>query len=627
MAVPPTINRIEVILEKTIFTGNDVVRGYISLNLAKKIKSRKICIVVKGQEQTVWKVQEGKSTRTVYNTHPILELQGTVHSNANSSIPEVLLPGSYRFPFAIQLPPTILSSHMHSPKTTFRAKWSKRSYEVVGYVDIPLWFDMKHSIAIIMKRKMPPLLPETALALMQPLVSVGKKEFWFGNGEMSITVTSKALYTPGEEMLVSVFLNNTSQKPVEKTVVSIMRCEQWKYPESSITEIEKSTEDSILSEVVTEKVLPGTTASYQFTFRLPEEESICTIEFGAANNLTLQQSIIIDVRLEFSLAMDGRLSIPIQVVLPDEIPYEVQQQYLVTQPTLSSSMTATASFAAANCPPVPAFYEAGPPPAYPFEICISVPAGFTSVSYKGRTLFLDHLYRRTVWHWERTYHKEIGLACGQTPPYPSPQSQSLPPGWEISCDAAGRTYLLDHNLRRTFWSLPGVLNFCIQELSVNERALPDNVRCVIVATVGSTLVGQLELPRDGTGLGLLPTWQVPLAGLPMPLLLSIQSLSPITGEPRLLASTEIVLVDLDGRTGETKVVNAQLDSIQHKGARVSNTSTSTESGVFYPTPGAVTPGGPTPGGRDELDDWVDIAAEHYVKLVVALSYTNNLLSS
>jgi len=66
-------------------------------------------------------------------------------------------------------------------------------------------------------------------------MTVAKKEFWFGNGEMTITAqVGKTLFTPGEEVVIDVFVNNTSLKPVEKTVVSLIRAEDWKFPTSAI---------------------------------------------------------------------------------------------------------------------------------------------------------------------------------------------------------------------------------------------------------------------------------------------------------------------------------------------------------------------------------------------------------
>ena len=91
----PTSNAISVILEKTIFTGGDTVRGYVCLQLAKNLKSRKTSVQVKGIEHTQyvrasmpilvvacitaltqpcvlrcrWEVQRGKSTHTVDNIY------------------------------------------------------------------------------------------------------------------------------------------------------------------------------------------------------------------------------------------------------------------------------------------------------------------------------------------------------------------------------------------------------------------------------------------------------------------------------------------------------------------------------------------------------------------------------
>jgi hypothetical protein len=93
------------------------------------------------------------------------------------------------------------------------------------------------SAELIITRKRPPILTERAVALLQPQCNIVKKEFWFGYGEMTMSVQlPKALCTPGEELPINVVICNTSGKRVEKTVVSLVRRELWKYPSASITE-------------------------------------------------------------------------------------------------------------------------------------------------------------------------------------------------------------------------------------------------------------------------------------------------------------------------------------------------------------------------------------------------------
>jgi len=79
--------------------------------------------------------------------HPslaVLDITTTVHQKHGSPVPEVLTPGSYRFPFAIALPTGLLASHFHRPLTTYRAHFSKRVYHVDGFVDVPNWFDLRN---------------------------------------------------------------------------------------------------------------------------------------------------------------------------------------------------------------------------------------------------------------------------------------------------------------------------------------------------------------------------------------------------------------------------------------------------------------------------------------------------
>jgi hypothetical protein len=66
----PTENQISIVLERSTFTGGDVVRGFLNLQLSKPLKSRKIFLKLEGKEHSVWEEQRGKHTKTIYNIHP-----------------------------------------------------------------------------------------------------------------------------------------------------------------------------------------------------------------------------------------------------------------------------------------------------------------------------------------------------------------------------------------------------------------------------------------------------------------------------------------------------------------------------------------------------------------------------
>jgi len=67
-------------------------------------------------------------------------------------------------------------------------------------------------------------------------------------------------------------------------------------------------------------VLPGVSATYQVLLTIPEEESLCTVEFDNEKKTILQQTLRVEARFEFEDATDGRIVLPIRVVMPDEIP-------------------------------------------------------------------------------------------------------------------------------------------------------------------------------------------------------------------------------------------------------------------------------------------------------------------
>jgi hypothetical protein len=88
----------------------------------------------------------------------------------------------------------------------------------------------------------------------------------------------------------------------------------------AIFSCKKSIEDKLVTEEIRGIVEPGANTTYSLRIRIPTDETLHTLEFGALNNLTIQHTVSLNVRVEFAMALDGILDIPLTVVPLSEIP-------------------------------------------------------------------------------------------------------------------------------------------------------------------------------------------------------------------------------------------------------------------------------------------------------------------
>ena len=66
----------------------------------------------------------------------VLDLKCSVSGmSGDTRLPKILDKGSYRFPFAIKLPPTLMASHLHRPYTKHNY-YSKRYYSTTWWSHI-----------------------------------------------------------------------------------------------------------------------------------------------------------------------------------------------------------------------------------------------------------------------------------------------------------------------------------------------------------------------------------------------------------------------------------------------------------------------------------------------------------
>jgi hypothetical protein len=236
---------------------------------------------------------------------------------------------------------------------------------------------------------------------------------------------------------------------------------------------------------------------------------VCSLPFGMLGNMTVSMSMLVRIRLEYSMALDCVYDTYIAVVPARELPALTDHTESALQPTGLSTTTATTTTTNEDLVTVEddnrtatLELEQVEPPAYPIDRLRALPLGYTCTLYRGKPLYVDHNARTTAWQIDtpQSYGdqapKRHKFFTKKTPRYPSPQSLALPAGWELSNTITGQQYLLDHNSRVTCWNAPGTLS--VHRLSVLNDSITSFVSpsstAVMVVRVGDIDLGQTSWP-------------------------------------------------------------------------------------------------------------------------------------
>jgi hypothetical protein len=257
----------------------------------------------------------------------------------------------------------------------------------------------------------------------------------------------------------------------------------------------------------------------------------------------IEHSMVIRARLDFTMAFDGVTDATITVVPRHEIPGHVVQ---VSQQCHSLLVDQIATKAVSQV-------DAGAPPVYPLSIAGST-AGTTIATYRGRQVVVDHNSRVTYYNTNNHHERKALFGVKKPPAYPSPQSIVLPRGWQVLCDASGRTYLLNHNARTTTWSLSGTLELAINNIDIDQRAVAQrDYPLELRVSVADVQIGSVQWPDSALGV-----WQAEIAGLATPLVLSLHTRSGVDVQP--IGSVGVALVELDGSTQRQVVCNVPIEA-------------------------------------------------------------------
>ena len=118
---------ISVELPRNAYYTGEVLDGTVVLETTKETPSRGLYVDFRGVERTEITRSAGKTTVTYRSEAPLatwrLPLQG------ETRIP----PGTYRFPFRFQIPPTTLPS--------YQGRHASVRYTLTARLDVPLWLD------------------------------------------------------------------------------------------------------------------------------------------------------------------------------------------------------------------------------------------------------------------------------------------------------------------------------------------------------------------------------------------------------------------------------------------------------------------------------------------------------
>lgn len=207
-------NDLQIHLNKTDFTGGEVLTGELELKIDTPIPVRGIRGLLHGYEQSYWGRGTGRvrssGTGRVLTTHsetrdlfskeitlfgdPPLETAALISDSLtglfSSGHYHTLEPGSYSYPFSFTLPENLPGDYEDS------ADRSKIRYLVKGYLDIPLKIDIEQTVLLTIHEAHDP-------AAVQPVSVFNEKTLFEAGTSVKMKADlDKNVFLPGTVWIV-----------------------------------------------------------------------------------------------------------------------------------------------------------------------------------------------------------------------------------------------------------------------------------------------------------------------------------------------------------------------------------------------------------------------------------------
>jgi hypothetical protein len=194
------------------------IEGNFILETDRPLRATDIDLTLRGQELSQVTIHEGKSSRTIQQTYPFLDLATGFHEGVAFQDPDHIAPGTYRLPFRFDIPPDAEPSFATSETATVRGRFFSRpdgmyvEYELEGRVRVPWWVDPTDRVTV------PVYSPRRVLGTIPPLPSPVSDEHPF----FRIDVDPGPIL-PGSTVSGSYEVQNPKGKHLEKLTIRMFR--------------------------------------------------------------------------------------------------------------------------------------------------------------------------------------------------------------------------------------------------------------------------------------------------------------------------------------------------------------------------------------------------------------------
>lgn len=321
-------NNILIHLNKTDFTGGEVVAGELEVRIETAIPVRGVRLLLHGYEQSYWSRGAGrirssgtggnrttnsetldllKEEMTLFGDPPLDTAALISDSFAGlfaSGHYHTLEPGNHHYPFSFTLPEHLPGDYEGS------SDQSKIRYLLKGYLDIPLKIDIEKTV---------PLTIHEAYdrTIDKPVFAVNEKALFESGAFVKIQAAlDKDVFLPGESVDCRLTVENGSGKPIQAVTVSLQRVETLHAKDASTINIEE-----VITTRYEQSGLPtGETAELSLQFAIPdnlyptivssrlvqvEYRIVVALEIPWASGLEIPWAMDLDVEVPIILLEDA----------------------------------------------------------------------------------------------------------------------------------------------------------------------------------------------------------------------------------------------------------------------------------------------------------------------------------
>ena len=211
---PPKLFVIVIDGGDSVFYAGDTISGRVKIQTVEKKKLRGIYLTLVGRANVCWAATLGNVTVTYTSSQEYFNYEVTLWGGAEDK--QFLEPGVYQFPFSVKLPKEPLPS-------TYESCVGRVSYWLEAHMDRPSVCLRKRNVTI--SERVDLNLSEEDLVASRHAEKQKTLGYWcYATGPLTVTVsTNRAGYCPGESILVTARVENSTNKTMKGVIVTLYR--------------------------------------------------------------------------------------------------------------------------------------------------------------------------------------------------------------------------------------------------------------------------------------------------------------------------------------------------------------------------------------------------------------------